>query len=263
MKKRAYLREMQYRDDTNLNARSALHERFSVNPVGLQRWVFDQLDLPARARILEVGCGPGNLWVANVARIPEGWQIVLSDFSPGMVRAACRRLSSRSFAFEVADAEAVPHRARTFDAVIANHMLYHVSNRRRAIAEFGEVLKPDGVLYAVTNGLGHMREIDDVLAARGVSEAGARHSRAFGLETGGDQLRSSFGEVELRRYEDRLEVTDPDAIVAYVLSMSVAHPVNADELRREICAVIARDGLFAVSKATGMFVARLPLPPQP
>jgi ubiquinone/menaquinone biosynthesis C-methylase UbiE len=137
MKERAYLREVQYRDDTNLNARSALHERFSVNPVGLQRWVFDQLALPARARILEVGCGPGNLWVANLARIPEGWQIVLSDFSRGMVQAACHRLGGRTFVFEVGDAEAVPHPAGTFDAVIANHMLFHVSDRRRAITEFG------------------------------------------------------------------------------------------------------------------------------
>jgi SAM-dependent methyltransferase len=263
MKERIYLREVQYRDDTNLNARSALHERFSVNLVGLQRWVFDQLDLPARARILEVGCGPGNLWAANLTRTPQGWQIVLSDFSAGMVQAACRRLSGRRFVFEVADAEAVPHRAGTFDAVIANHMLYHVSDRRRAIAEFGEVLKPSGVLYAVTNGLEHMREIDDLMAAAGLSEAGARHSRAFGLETGGDQLRSFFGEVEVRHYEDRLEVTDPDAIVAYVLSMSVGRLVDGGALRRDICAVMERDGLFRVSKATGMFVARSPLPLQP
>ena len=263
MKERIYLREVQYRDGTNLNARSELHERFSVNPVGLQRWVFDQLDLPAGARILEVGCGPGNLWAANLTRTPQGWQIVLSDFSTGMVQAACRRLSGRRFVFEVAEAEAVPHSAGTFEAVIANHMLYHVADRHRAIAEFGQVLKPDGVLYAVTNGLGHLREIDDLLSAHGVSEAGARHCRAFGLETGGDQLRTFFREVEVRRYEDRLEVTDPDAIVAYVLSMSVARRVDAGALRRDICAVIERDGLFTVSKATGMFVARSPLPSQP
>ena len=45
--------------------------------------------------------------------------------------------------------------------------------------------------------------------------------------------------------------------------MSVGRLVDADDLRREIGAVVERDGLFAVSKATGMFVARLPLPPQP
>jgi SAM-dependent methyltransferase len=260
MSDRAYLREVQYRDDTNLNARAALHERFSVNPVGLQRWIFDQLELPSRAWVLEVGCGPGNLWAANLASIAPGWRIVLSDLSPGMVEAARRRFGSHRFDFEVADAEAMPHGPGTFDAVIANHMLYHVPNRRRAIAGFAEVLKPDSVLYAVTNGLAHMHEIDSLLAAHSLEEAFDRHSRAFGLETGRDQLRSSFAEVELHHYEDRLEVTDPDAVVAYVLSMSAGRAVDRDALRRDVAALIERDGCFQVSKATGMFVARSPLP---
>lgn len=96
MSDRVYLREVQYRDDTNLNARAALHERFSGDPVGLQRWIFDQLELPSRAWVLEVGCGPGNLWVANLASIARGWRIVLSDLSPRMVEAAHRRLGSHS-----------------------------------------------------------------------------------------------------------------------------------------------------------------------
>ena len=103
MSERAYLREVQYRDDTNLNARAALHKRFSVNPVGLQRWILDLLDLPAQAGVLEVGCGPGDLWVANLDRIPPGWRVVLSDFSPGMVEAARRRLGSHRFDSEAAD----------------------------------------------------------------------------------------------------------------------------------------------------------------
>ena len=37
----------QYRTTANLQARITLHERFSVNPYGWQRWVFDQFDLPA------------------------------------------------------------------------------------------------------------------------------------------------------------------------------------------------------------------------
>ena len=52
-------------------------------------------------------------------------------------------------------------------------MLFHVSDRRRAITEFRDVLNPSGALYAVTNGLGHMREIDDLLEADRASEAGA------------------------------------------------------------------------------------------
>jgi len=259
MSERAYLREVQYRDDTNLNAHAALHKRFSVNPVGLQRWILDLLDLPAQAGVLEVGCGPGDLWVANLDRIPPGWRVVLSDFSPGMVEAARRRLGSHRFDSEAADAEAVPDGPGAFDAVIANHMLYHVSDRRRAIAGFAEVLKPDGVLYAVTNGLAHMHEIGSLLAALSLEEAFDRHSRAFGLETGRDQLRSSFAEVELQHYEDRLEVTDPDAVVVYVLSMSTGRLKDLDALRRDVGALIERNGCYRVSKATGMSVARSPM----
>jgi cyclopropane fatty-acyl-phospholipid synthase-like methyltransferase len=36
-------------------------KRFSTNPYGWLRWVFDQFDLPPGARVLEVGCGTGQL----------------------------------------------------------------------------------------------------------------------------------------------------------------------------------------------------------
>src|SRR5215211_3214488 len=69
------LRASQYRDASNLNARIALHEQFSTNSHSLPLWLFDQLELPDDARILEIGCGSGNLWAENTKRIPEGWQI--------------------------------------------------------------------------------------------------------------------------------------------------------------------------------------------
>jgi len=59
------------------------------------QWVFDQFNLAAKSRILEVGCGPGLLWLQNVARIPEGWDITLSDFSPGMLDEAANRRPGR------------------------------------------------------------------------------------------------------------------------------------------------------------------------
>src|SRR3954453_4717747 len=84
----AYLRADQYRDASNLNARIALHERFSTNPYGWHRWVFDHLRFAPQARLLELGCGAASLWRENRARIPNGWEIFLSDFSPGMAQEA-------------------------------------------------------------------------------------------------------------------------------------------------------------------------------
>ena len=80
-----YLKNDQYRDASNLNVRIALHQRFGTGKIGLHRWAFDQFDLPPDAHVLELGCGPGQLWAENLDRIPAGWQITLSDLSLGMV----------------------------------------------------------------------------------------------------------------------------------------------------------------------------------
>lgn len=150
---------------------------------GFHRWVFDQLDVPSRARLLEVGCGPGHLWAANRERMPAGWEAFLSGFSYGMITAARSRLGA-GFRLEVADAEALPHPSGTFHAAIANHMLYHVQNRPRAIRDLARVLRPDGTLYAVTNGRDHLRELDE-LVARWLPPCAARErGAAFGLENG-------------------------------------------------------------------------------
>ncbi len=56
-----YLLTDQYKTADNLTARAQLHVRFSTNKYGWQRWLFDQFDFPAHARIIEFGSGPGWL----------------------------------------------------------------------------------------------------------------------------------------------------------------------------------------------------------
>ncbi len=109
----------QYRDGRNLEARMRLHERFSANPVGLQPWLFSQIEVRADASVLELGCGLGSFWVTNRDRIPQGWRVTLTDLSPGMVDEAKHRLSVRdpSFSFRTVAAEALPYPDATFDAV--------------------------------------------------------------------------------------------------------------------------------------------------
>ncbi len=257
MSERLYLRTEEYRDDRRLRARAALHERFSTNPAGFHRWLFDQLDLPPAAAVLEIGCGPGALWSANAARLPAGGRTVLADFSPGMVEAARRRLPAGGFLFEVADAEDLPHPARSFDVAVASHMLYHVPDRGRALRELARVLRPDGCLYAATNGEGHLAELRD-LVGRWSPAPPPVLGAGFTLENGAPQLREAFAEVELRPYPDGLEVTDPEALLAYASSTRLWGGVDAAGLRREAAAVIEREGVFRIRKATGLFVASSP-----
>ena len=88
-----YLKTDQYKDSSNLDARVAIHQRFSTNSYGWMNWVFDHLlTLPADAKILELGSGTGLLWKENANRIPSAWDITLSDLSAGMLDSTWRNL---------------------------------------------------------------------------------------------------------------------------------------------------------------------------
>ena len=162
-----YLVGEQYRDSSNLSARIRLHKLFSTNGYGWHRWVFDHLaDLSGDARILELGCGRGDVWTENRDRIPPDWGITLSDLSPGMIENAkieSRMAQGALFDYEVIDAQSIPNPEATFDGVVANHMLYHVPDRAKGIAEIHRVLKPGGLLFAATNGRGNMGALRDML----------------------------------------------------------------------------------------------------
>lgn len=161
-----YLKTDQYRDAGNLNARIAIHERFSTNPQGWFPWVWDILSaLPAEAKVLELGCGSGALWSTCPERIPPGWSVTLSDFSAGMLDSAWRSLVTlgRGFKFEQIDAQQIPYPDETFDIVIANHMLYHVPDRPKALSEIRRVMKMNAHLVVATNGEAHLRELGNWL----------------------------------------------------------------------------------------------------
>lgn len=255
----------QYSSDKNLNARIALHVRFSTNSYGWQRWAFDHLTLPDTARVLELGCGPGGLWTANRAGLPAGWEVVLTDFSPGMASTAKQNLvdGAAPFTFAVADAQTIPARTDAFDGVIANHMLYHIPDRERALAEMRRVLKPRGRILATTVGEFHMRELWNLVApfVPDIHTRMRKVSQGFTLENGGEQLESVFTDVIRYDYEDALEVTEVRPIIDYIRSSNTLMgctlaPNEWATIRRRIAAHIEVKGSFHVRKASGIFVAR-------
>lgn len=259
-----YLLTEQYRNASNLSARARLHERFGTNPQTWHRWYFEQLELPENARILELGCGPGWLWWENRERVRPVWEVLLTDFSPGMLDEARRNLSGlgRPPRFECVDAQAIPFADASCDAVLANHMLYHVPDRQRAFAEIRRVLKPDGCLYAATNGVRHLREISELVRAvlpNGDPEQISMHASEFALENGAEQLAPHFSDVRMVPYEDSLRVTEVEPLLEYVLSLPVSKAVGAEQieqLRSLITAQVAERGYLHIGKAVGVFQAR-------
>lgn len=170
----------------------------------------------------------GNIWQSNRGRIPEHWEITLSDLSEGMLEDARRNLRGvHPFNFQVLDAQDIPFTHQHCDVIIANHMLYHVPDVDKAVSEIRRVLKPEGRLYAATNSLNHMKELDDFVTEHmaselpGVFERMDMVTKQFALENGSEKISRHFTHVKLHRPpESHLQVTEAQPFMDYILSMA-------------------------------------------
>ncbi len=129
------------------NRWSETYDKGRINPwlAHGQTKVLDALQLKAHDHLLDVGCGTG--WaVLEAARLPVGLACGI-DLSPGMVARAREKAHGLSnVEFRVADAEAIPYPAESFDAVISTNSFHHYSDPLKALAEIHRVLRHEGQL---------------------------------------------------------------------------------------------------------------------
>lgn len=246
----------QYATDAYLRARIELHERFSTSRLSYPRWVFDGYDFGVEADVLEVGCGNGLMWRANLDRIPEGWRLTLTDLSPGMVNTVRDTLGSRA-EYVVADVQELPFGDASFDAVIANHMLFHVPDRPRALGEIARVLRSGGAFRATAIGLDHLRRLRELVPPLEGGQWEKTRER-FSIEQVPAELEPFFVDVEIEPYEDSLEVTELEPLLDFVRSRGDVEEHELEPLRRAAEDEIAARGSFHVSKATSRVRARKP-----
>jgi SAM-dependent methyltransferase len=180
----SFVRE-QYATPDNLRARKAAY----VNAEGddPRDFVLEALAAARPRRVLEVGGGEGELAARIVKEL--GVEVVGIDQSEGMVA----EQRKRGIDARVGDVQDLPFADGEFDVAVAAWMLYHVPDLDRGLAELARVLKPDGVLVAVTNSVEHLQELWD-LAER----ASAVGKFRFRSENGEEVLRRQFAEVQRR-----------------------------------------------------------------
>ncbi len=255
---RSFLRNEAYRQPDKLAARQALHARYKQNPEPWFSWVFDRLDLHAGLRILEVGCGPADLWLHNLDRLPPGLSITLADLSHGMAAQSAAALPAEPgaarFSFLAADVQRLPFPDAHFDLVVANHMLYHVPDLQAGLREIRRVLVPGGRLCASANGRGHMIEISELAGQRLGETVMEDMVERFGLEVAPSVLSPSFADIEVEPYPDAMWVTEAEPLVAYVASMfhtGETHP-DLDAVRAQVEARIQSEGGYRVTKSSGI-----------
>jgi ubiquinone/menaquinone biosynthesis C-methylase UbiE len=97
--------------------------------------------VPAGTRVLDAGCGEG---VLSCLMAERGAHVTAIDYSRPNVEAARERARARGapcdqIVFEVGDAENLPFPDSSFDCVVSNHVLEHIPDFRRGIAELHRV----------------------------------------------------------------------------------------------------------------------------
>jgi SAM-dependent methyltransferase len=151
----------------------------------------------------------------------------------------------------------LPFADDSFDGAVANHMLFHVENRPRALAELARVLRSGGRFCATTIGQGHLRRLRELVPPRTGSQWEKTRER-FMVESVREELAPFFVDVKLEPYEDSLEVTEVGPLLDFVRSRGDVAEHELEPLRQAAEAEIAARGSFHVTKETSRVRARKP-----
>ncbi len=256
----------QYKTSVNISARIDLHRRFSHNPVPWFAWIASHIPLEEMERILEVGCGNGQLWREIPAELLKDKEIHVTDVSSGMVEDAAellRKSRREGLIFETEDCQNLSWEDGSFDGVIANHVLFYVKNLPKALREIRRVLRPGGVFYCSTYGREHMKEITSLVQEFDprITLSEVALYELFGLENGEGLLRETFSRVEKIMYDDYLLVDEAEPLLDYILSchgnQSEILSQRQLEFKRFVRKKIQDRGALRITKMAGMFVCRL------
>jgi len=200
--------EREYATEHGLQGRRAAYQ-WSTGP-DAPELVFQAVAEVAPARVLEVGCGPGEL--AERIQRELGASVVAIDISPRMVELA----RARGVDARMGDAQSLPFGDGKFDCVVAAWMLYHVPSVERALAECARVLSLGGRFVAVTNYLDHLQEL------RALGDEPRTFETAFSGENGAALLARHFARIEERNASGTIDFPSREAVLAY-LQASISH----------------------------------------
>ncbi|SHJ58132.1 Methyltransferase domain-containing protein [Hymenobacter daecheongensis DSM 21074] len=123
--------------------------------------------LPAQARVLELGCGPGNL-TQYLLRWQPQYRILGIDVAPKMLALAAA--NNPGAEFHLLDCRSISQLTSRFDAVVGGFCLPYLSKpeAQQLIADSASLLEPGGMLYLST--------MEDDYMKSGMQTSSAGHS---------------------------------------------------------------------------------------
>ncbi|MEC4678381.1 MAG: bifunctional demethylmenaquinone methyltransferase/2-methoxy-6-polyprenyl-1,4-benzoquinol methylase UbiE [Nitrospirota bacterium] len=107
----------------------------------------DLLDISPEHKVLDIGSGTADLSILAAERLGEGGFVIASDLNEPMLSIGKKKIESRALkhvSVALANAEHLPFRDESFDAILTGFCMRNVSNLDQALSEIYRLLKPGG-----------------------------------------------------------------------------------------------------------------------
>lgn len=136
---------------------SASEYDFHTNLMGLgvnrsnSRMVVEMARIRPGDKVLDVGCGSGNLTLTARKYVGPSGSAYGIDAAPEMIDVARKKAKRSGYeaVFELGLIENIPYPEATFDVVVSRLVLHHLPDdlKRKGFREIFRVLKPGGVCF--------------------------------------------------------------------------------------------------------------------
>lgn len=140
----------------NLQFPSALEKQFFTRIFSTSRVTYEQrlrqINFTNKKIILDAGCGYGQ-WTAGLSDLNNDVCAIDMDSNKLKIATTVLAKNTKRPMFQCGSIENLPYKNETFDAIFSYSVLYW-TNYEKTLKEFFRILKPSGLVYFVTNGIG-------------------------------------------------------------------------------------------------------------
>ena len=210
-------------------------------------------------KVLEIGCGNGELWNSFSYDSISECDVFLTDQSEGMIKAVRTRFGHQVNTI-VCSCEALPFKNDYFDIVIANHVLFYLEDIDQGLSEIYRVLKPKGTVFCSTYGKNHLAEITQLCKDYNpkISLSTECLQDKFGKENGSEILRKYFKGLNRFDFFGSLQISERQPLIDYILSCHGNQTEmlvnNLEEFSSYIDKQLQQNGKIEVQKDACLFV---------
>jgi len=263
-----FLQKHLFNDDSKIKKAIEVN-RFANPKIDIDKEVFNIISATEVLKLLDVGCGNGDLLIRFRKEFGFIGELHGIDLSEGILNAAINenKKSKLGIAFRVDDAQTLDYPDDSFDAIVSKNVLYYVPDIQKAVDECHRCLKDGGlfisIIYSKNNQPKLVKLREEVARKLGSKEVLNPQDR-LSAETFNKYLEN-FSKVEARNMQNEIRIGFPKPYIEYFDCMRphfdpIPNDEQWDQVLNSVKHIIEREivqkGNFTDKNAFTIFIAK-------